>query len=70
VEDNSELRRGIPVSHLVYGVPQTINTANYVYFLAVQELLALDSNKGGELLRTVTGGSRVFRVSQTEDERS
>lgn len=70
MEDNSELRRGIPVSHLVYGVPQTINTANYVYFLAVQELLALDSNKGGELLRTVTGGSRVFRVSQTEDERS
>lgn len=57
VEDNSELRRGIPVSHLVYGVPQTINTANYVYFLAVQELLALDDGKGGELLRTVTGES-------------
>jgi hypothetical protein len=25
----------------VYGVPQTINTANYVYFLAVQELTEL-----------------------------
>lgn len=41
VEDNSELRRGIPVAHHVYGVPQTINTANYVYFLAVQELTGL-----------------------------
>lgn len=42
VEDNSELRRGLPVAHTVYGVPQTINTANYVYFLAVQELLKLE----------------------------
>ncbi|WVQ98425.1 hypothetical protein IAU59_005548 [Kwoniella sp. CBS 9459] len=41
VEDNSELRRGEPVAHAIYGVPQTINTANYVYFLAMQELLAL-----------------------------
>jgi hypothetical protein len=41
VEDNSELRRGIPVAHTIYGVPQTINTANYVYFQAVQELLQL-----------------------------
>nr|XP_018264208.1 geranylgeranyl diphosphate synthase, type III [Kwoniella dejecticola CBS 10117]OBR86366.1 geranylgeranyl diphosphate synthase, type III [Kwoniella dejecticola CBS 10117] len=41
VEDNSELRRGLPVAHTIYGVPQTINTANYVYFLAMQELLSL-----------------------------
>lgn len=41
VEDNSELRRGTPVAHTIYGVPQTINTANYVYFQAVQELLQL-----------------------------
>jgi len=41
VEDNSELRRGEPVAHTIYGVPQTINTANYVYFQAVQELLKL-----------------------------
>ncbi len=27
VEDNSDLRRGIPVAHKIYGVPQTINTA-------------------------------------------
>ena len=38
VEDSSDLRRGIPVAHKIYGVPQTINSANYVYFLAMQEL--------------------------------
>jgi geranylgeranyl diphosphate synthase type 3 len=27
-----------PVAHKIYGVPQTINAANYVYFLAYQEL--------------------------------
>jgi hypothetical protein len=43
VEDNSELRRGTPVAHTIYGVPQTINTANYVYFQAVQELLKLQA---------------------------
>jgi geranylgeranyl diphosphate synthase type 3 len=43
VEDNSELRRGTPVAHTIYGVPQTINTANYVYFQAVQELLQLQA---------------------------
>ena len=26
------------VSHAIYGIPQTINTANYVYFLALQEV--------------------------------
>lgn len=44
VEDNSELRRGEPVAHTIYGVPQTINTANYVYFQAIQELLKLQHN--------------------------
>ncbi|THU79776.1 terpenoid synthase [Dendrothele bispora CBS 962.96] len=34
IQDNSQLWRGHPVAHKIYGVPQTINTANYVYFLA------------------------------------
>ncbi|KAI6116063.1 farnesyltranstransferase [Pisolithus sp. B1] len=42
IEDNSELRRGRPVAHKIYGVPQTINTANYVYFLAYHELFKMD----------------------------
>ncbi|KAF8317654.1 terpenoid synthase [Clavulina sp. PMI_390] len=41
VEDNSQLRRGTPVAHKIYGVPQTINSANYVYFLAYKELFKL-----------------------------
>ncbi|KAG8930314.1 geranylgeranyl pyrophosphate synthetase [Tulasnella sp. 419] len=41
VEDDSQLRRGIPVAHKIYGVPQTINCANYYYFLAYQELFKL-----------------------------
>ncbi|KIM38797.1 hypothetical protein M413DRAFT_419682 [Hebeloma cylindrosporum] len=43
IEDDSQLRRGRPVTHKIYGIPQTINTANYVYFLAYQELFALRS---------------------------
>ena len=41
VEDNSLLRRGIPVTHSIFGTAQTINSANYVYFGALQELLKL-----------------------------
>lgn len=32
IEDNSKLRRGVPVAHSIYGVASTINAANYVYF--------------------------------------
>jgi geranylgeranyl diphosphate synthase type 3 len=38
VEDNSSLRRSKPVAHKIYGIPATINCANYVYFLALQKL--------------------------------
>ncbi|KAL8697812.1 MAG: hypothetical protein Q9201_006912 [Fulgogasparrea decipioides] len=43
VEDNSHLRRGIPVAHAIFGTAQTINSANYVYFQALQELLKLNN---------------------------
>lgn len=45
VEDGSDLRRGIPVAHKIYGVPMTINCANYVYFLALEEIHKLDNPK-------------------------
>ncbi|KAI1332677.1 isoprenoid synthase domain-containing protein [Xylariaceae sp. FL0255] len=41
VEDSSLLRRGLPVSHMIFGTSQTINSANYVYFAALQELQKL-----------------------------
>ncbi|KAI8393500.1 geranylgeranyl pyrophosphate synthase [Radiomyces spectabilis] len=43
VEDGSVLRRGVPVAHHIYGVPQTINCANYVYFLALAEINKLNN---------------------------
>lgn len=85
MEDNSELRRGLPVAHTVYGVPQTINTANYVYFLAVQELLKLErsipderagGSKGkgkaeaGDLVAAVNGESTVCDCCRVLSKRS
>lgn len=35
------------VAHKIYGVPQTINSANYVYFLAYQELSRINPNQSG-----------------------
>ncbi|KAI8336833.1 geranylgeranyl pyrophosphate synthase [Chlamydoabsidia padenii] len=43
VQDGSDLRRSVPVAHHIYGVPQTINCANYVYFLALQHILQLNN---------------------------
>lgn len=37
IEDRSTLRRGVPVAHSIYGIPVTINTANYVYFSALEK---------------------------------
>ncbi|KAF7729985.1 geranylgeranyl pyrophosphate synthetase [Apophysomyces ossiformis] len=42
VEDGSVLRRGVPAAHHLYGIPQTINCANYVYFLALEEITKLN----------------------------
>jgi len=43
VEDSAQLRRGVPVAHQIFGTAQTINSANYVYFCALQELLKLNN---------------------------
>lgn len=45
VEDSSLLRRGLPVAHSIFGTAQTINSANYVYFIALQELGKLKNPK-------------------------
>ena len=41
IQDNSPLRRGSPVANSVFGIAQTINSANYVYFQAQKELFGL-----------------------------
>lgn len=43
IEDDSKMRRGVPVAHKVYGIPMTLNTANYVYFLALEKVHKLGS---------------------------
>ncbi|KAF6843421.1 polyprenyl synthetase [Colletotrichum musicola] len=45
VEDSSSLRRGLPVAHNIFGVAQTINSANYIYFCALQEVQKLKNAK-------------------------
>ncbi|OQO10007.1 hypothetical protein B0A48_04362 [Cryoendolithus antarcticus] len=52
VEDNSNLRRGVPVAHQIFGVAQTINSANYVYFRALQELLLLNNPEAIQIYTT------------------
>src|SRR5271156_856315 len=39
IQDGSHLRRGQPVAHAIYGTPQTINAANYAYFMALERVL-------------------------------
>ncbi|KAJ8653345.1 hypothetical protein O0I10_010996 [Lichtheimia ornata] len=51
VEDDSVLRRGVPAAHHLFGLPQTINCANYVYFLALDEIIKL---KNPEMVKIYT----------------
>ena len=41
VQDDSEMRRGNPVAHKIYGIATTINSANFVYFKALDRLQSL-----------------------------
>merc|ERR1712070_556247 len=63
IQDNSKLRRGRPCAHLVYGVAHTINCANHVYFLAVQDVMAMKNQRALELFTVdrvwTSGGAMV-----------
>lgn len=60
------MRRGQPVAHHIFGVPATINCANYVYFLSLQKCQALGNPKAmqvytDEMLRLHQGqGLDIF----------
>ena len=45
MEDNSILRKGIPAAHTIYGIPSTINAANYVHFIGLNSLQCLSNPK-------------------------
>ncbi|KAK1478821.1 geranylgeranyl pyrophosphate synthase [Colletotrichum tamarilloi] len=38
LEDNSPLRRGLPSAHVIFGQAQSINSANFMFVRAVQEV--------------------------------
>lgn len=48
IEDESETRRGFPAAHIKFGIAPSLNAANYVYFLAMEKLLILQSPKAVE----------------------
>lgn len=66
IEDNSSLRRGIPVAHKVFGVPATINCSSYAIFLTLEKVHALNNPRAievfvGELLNLHRGqGQDIF----------
>lgn len=47
-----------PVAHKIYGIPQTLNTANYACFLALHELPRLQARPGLKVGYIVNGTSR------------
>ena len=49
IEDNSVLRRSQPVAHKVFGTPQTLNCANYMYFVALNNIVKLRSTETVEI---------------------
>ncbi|XP_065839223.1 geranylgeranyl pyrophosphate synthase-like [Oscarella lobularis] len=60
IEDFSKLRRGIPVAHAVFGIPHVINSANYVYFMALDKITQMGNIEAvkiftGQLLELHTG---------------
>lgn len=64
VEDGSSLRRGFPVAHSIFGVPQTINSANYVYFCALRELERLNNP---QLFKIFYGMSSTFGMLKVDE---
>ena len=41
IQDGSQLRRSFPAAHCIFGTAQSINAANYMYFVAQNELTHL-----------------------------
>ncbi|PYI03146.1 terpenoid synthase [Aspergillus sclerotiicarbonarius CBS 121057] len=49
IQDSSKLRRGLPVAHRIFGIAQTINSANYAYFLAQERIRELNHPEAYEI---------------------
>lgn len=71
IEDNSILRRGVPVAHSIYGVASTINAANYVFFLALEKVQQLGHEsvsfeEGENLCTNKRISKRIFDYQATQ----
>lgn len=66
VEDQSPLRRGKPSAYRIFGVSQTINSANYLYVTVVDELLHLNASASQEaflgMLSSLTLTKQIFNI--------
>ncbi|KAI4255908.1 MAG: hypothetical protein L6R42_006499 [Xanthoria sp. 1 TBL-2021] len=49
-EDGSELHRGSPASHMIFGQAQTINTATFLFVRAMQEVAGLPNARSTAVL--------------------
>jgi geranylgeranyl diphosphate synthase type 3 len=54
------------VAHKIYGVPQTINSANYVYFLAYQELFGLTRDVPSDGTHRIVSAQNLEKVVTSE----
>ena len=64
-EDGSDLRRGHPASHMIFGQAQTINTATYLFVQAVRE--ASNLSRAESSTAVLTEHLRTLFVGQSWD---
>jgi len=64
IEDSSNLRRGKPATHTVYGFAQTLNAANLAIIEAIEEAKQLDDP---EAIEIVLAGLKELHIGQSHD---
>ncbi|KAF7352046.1 Terpenoid synthase [Mycena venus] len=69
IEDGSQLRRGQPAAHTIYGVPHTVNAATYIHTLVYQKLSELKFTRGEyrDLVTIVTDELVCLHHGQSSD---
>ncbi|CAH0729178.1 unnamed protein product, partial [Brenthis ino] len=77
IQDNTNMRRGVPAAHRVYGVPMTINASYHIHFVAYNKAYAFDHRipkiMSEELLKAYRGqGMEIYWrdnfICPTEDQ--
>lgn len=51
------------VAHKIFGVPQTINSANYIYFLAFQQLQQITPSRSDYEIQNIVTGNKGLKLS-------